>query len=137
MYVFICTDHKDFMFILCHFLCLQIDKLEEESSSFLHSVSGVAELDSIQVKVWLHHTYAKQLEVSCLWGRMMIIQCCAFHCHKHATLMPRQLQKDMKSNGCSKISMILRCQTLAVDTNVLELETGHYFSLKRCVAWSR
>jgi len=48
--------------------------------------------------------------------------------------MPRQLQKDMKSNGCSKISMILRCQILAVDTNVLELETGHHFSLKCCVA---
>jgi hypothetical protein len=48
--------------------------------------------------------------------------------------MPRQLKKDMKSNGCSKISMILRCQTLAVETNVLELETGHHFSLKLCVA---
>ncbi len=51
MYVFICTDGKDLMFILCYFLCLQIDKLEEESSSFLHSVGEVAELDSIQVKV--------------------------------------------------------------------------------------
>jgi hypothetical protein len=82
----------------------------------------------------MHHTYEKQLEVSCLVVRMIIIQCCAFHCHNHATLMPRQLQKDMKSNGCSKISMILRCQILAVDTNVLELETGHRFSLKCCVA---
>jgi hypothetical protein len=31
-------------------LARKIDKLEEESSSFLHSVGEVAELDSIQVK---------------------------------------------------------------------------------------